>query len=211
VACEKALTNRAQVSLLRLVGSSGAPFIDFMLSDRTVSPPDYAEHYTEKLALLSLRSSIVPPGRAADSAVGRTRLGHTLTVCASERIGSCAVGHLARLLRIVERVAPSRKVELLLSVGDADTAAVAEMLRRTAAAVRVDARWVRPIEAEARAIFRRILRRDQRPRCGGAGVTGARVSAGRFLAGSVHGAARHSAEELRWARRVECGRTGVLR
>jgi hypothetical protein len=170
-----------------------------MLSDRTVSPPDYAEHYTEKLALLSLRSSIVPPGRAADSAVGRTRLGHTLTVCASERIGSCAVGHLARLLRIVERVAPSRKVELLLSVGDADTAAVAEMLRRTAAAVRVDARRVRPIEAEARAIFRRIPRRDQRPRCGGGGSDGrSRVCRGGFwLAGSVHGAARHSAEELR--------------
>ncbi|CAM9400208.1 unnamed protein product [Chrysoparadoxa australica] len=38
-----------QVSYLTFPGSSGAPYIDWMLADKYVAPPEHAAHYSEKL------------------------------------------------------------------------------------------------------------------------------------------------------------------
>ena len=41
-----------QVNYLGYPGTMGAPFVDYLIGDRFVTPPEHAAHYTEQLALL---------------------------------------------------------------------------------------------------------------------------------------------------------------
>jgi predicted O-linked N-acetylglucosamine transferase (SPINDLY family) len=50
-----------QVGFLGYAGSTGAPFIDYLIGDPLVTPPALAAHYSEKLALLPL--TFQPNGR----------------------------------------------------------------------------------------------------------------------------------------------------
>ncbi len=63
-----------QVSYLGFPGTSGAPFIDYLVADRTVIPPEMRRYYSEKIATLpdtyyptddSWPVALQPPSRAA--------------------------------------------------------------------------------------------------------------------------------------------------
>ncbi len=65
-----------QVSFLGMLGTMGADFIDYLITDRIATPPEFAEFFTEKFVTMPHSYLIAEPEpRAPDSAVDRGQYG----------------------------------------------------------------------------------------------------------------------------------------
>jgi protein O-GlcNAc transferase len=97
-----------QAQYLGLPGTTGAPFIDYLVADATVVPPAEVEHYTEKLAWVRGVALVGDPDRAIAPRPTRAEAGlpETGTVfccfCKNTKITPDAFAAWMRILAVVE-------------------------------------------------------------------------------------------------------------
>ena len=62
-----------QVSFLGMLGTMGADFIDYLITDRIVTPPEFAPGFTEKLVVMPFSYLIAEPEPVASGALASRR------------------------------------------------------------------------------------------------------------------------------------------
>ena len=125
-----------QVSYLGYPGTTGAPFIDYLIGDSVVTPFDHAVDYTEKLVLLPGSYQVNDRSRSITEAPPRAELG-----IAEDAFVFCSFNQTYKLnpevfdawARILDAV-PKGVLWLLRPAGDSVTEAATANLRREAAA-----------------------------------------------------------------------------
>jgi len=129
-----------QVSYLGYPGTTGAPFIDYLIGDSVVTPLDHAADYTEKLVLLPGSYQVNDRSRSIADAPPRAELGlaeEAFVFCSFNQTYKLNPGVLDAWSRILDAV-PHGVLWLLRPAGDSVAEAASANLYREAAARGVD-------------------------------------------------------------------------